>query len=584
MRLAASWPTALITVAAACGLARAEPESTTTTTATTACASYCDQMAYECPDVFLGNRATCLAACALYPPGTAVVDDLGCRIHGQADPTPIPQPAAQPSGPEALSPDLDTHFDDHPQLRDDRSVVPEGYGAVFLPSLELGPDEPIVTVEQDGHAVADGRPGRRIILRPGAYLLRFGNGAEHQQVRIDARVVEDRTTIAPVSWGSLRIDVVDPQFIPFRGAYELIRTATREVVGLGFGADELLGEQPNVWVLNPGVYKVVQSGGTYRDRTNFSTVRVLAGERVRFVLVQNPDTGDFEGAGIVPEDPGEADRAWRFTGLLGGDVVFLRSDSAAGAQDRSIQINVFFDVAARLSRGQHLWTTRLEVEESQSRTSALSRFQNLKDRLFLHTIYTYKVTRWFGPYARAGLESHILPRFYDFARPTEVEFEGHDITYPEGHRVRLDDPFAPVELIEGTGGNFQVFRSHAAELSLRVGFGALQVVPNGGLVFNEKDNQIRRLELDRREGIEATAIGSARLSRWVTLSTELDSLVPFAQDQTLILKWRNQINLRLASFASLTYRFNAVRNETTNLTDEFQLEHNVQLRFSYTLF
>ena len=71
--------------------------------------------------------------------------------------------------------------------------------------------------------------------------------------------------------------VVNETFLPFRGTYELIRMSTREDFGIGFGADEQLGEATRVWVLPPGLYKLIRAGGTYRDRTNFATVRLEAG-------------------------------------------------------------------------------------------------------------------------------------------------------------------------------------------------------------------------------------------------------------------------------------------------------------------
>lgn len=551
------------------------------------CPTYCDEMAAKCPDVFLGNRATCLATCALYPPGTADVRVLRCRIHGQADATPVPQPATGPAGDLVVRPEPLTFYDDHPQLRGDHSVVPEGYGALFLPSLGLGDQEPVITVARGDDVVAEGRPGRRVVLRPGRYTVRFGDGAEQRQVQVETEVLEGRTTVLPSTWGALRVDVVDPQFIPFRGTYELIDLDTLEVVGIGFGADELLGEEIRPWVLAPGIYKIVQAGGTYRDRQNFATVRILPGEVVQFVLVQNPDTGDFEGAGVVPGDPEAAARDWRFTGIIGGDVVFLYSDVAVAPVGWSLQLNLFFDLAVRMLIGAHSWITRLEIEESQTRPPDLSRFQNLKDRLFLHTIYTYQVVSWFGPYLRAGLETQILPRHVDFDEPTDIVDAEGTVIHDDVTRVELAGFLSPLELIQGAGGNFQVFRSRAFDLSLRLGVGARQVIPQGLQVLQDVDGGPDRLvpvTFDHVEGVEGTALGSARITRWVTLSTEVEALYPFLRDQSFVLSWRNQVNLRLTSFASLSYRFNALRNEALTLTDDLQTEHNLQLRFSYTLF
>ncbi len=551
------------------------------------CAAYCEAMQLRCPDVFLGNRGTCLATCALYPPGEADIEKLRCRVFGQEEARVEPAPAPPAATSDTVAPPDDRWYDDHPQLRKDKTLVPEGMGALFVPSLELGDREPILSVTQDGEPAAEGRMGRRILLRPGTYTLRFGDGAGHQQIRVPVRVEAGRTTVVPDLYGVLEVDVVDPQFVPFRGTYELINTETREVVGLGFGADALLGEELKVWVIPPGVYKLVQSGGTYRDRTNFSTVRVLPGRLTRYVLVMNPDTGDFEGAGLLTDDL-DPDQTWVFNGVVGGDVVFLRRDVTTGQPGWSLNLDVFLDLAERLQADPHRWVTRLEVQETQNRPAQTEQFLNLEDRLFLHTIYAYDLTGWFGPYVRVGAEVALLPRTIQFDEPREVQFTDEPgAPVREVSEVDVGTGFLPVsELIEGTGGNFRVWRSRSAELQLRVGAGARQLLPREAFVLREVDgpDRLERVEVDLVEGVESTAIGSARISRWVTLSTEFDSLYPIDQERDFIFTWRNQVNLRLASFASLTYRFNAERNPAKLGTSELQIEQDLQLRFSYTLF
>lgn len=559
------------------------------------CPTYCDAMALRCPDVFLGNRATCLATCALYPPGTADIDTLRCHLPGQTDPTPIPQPPILPRNEALITPDPTTWYDHHPQLATDTSVIPRGLGAVFLPALGLGTGAPIVTIYRGTTPIADGKPGRRIVLEPGRYTVRLGDGADNQQTAIPIHITAGRTTVVPISWGALEIEVVDPQFVPFRGAYEMIRMETREVVGLGFGADELLGEQPRVWILVPGIYKIVQPGGTYRDRSDFATVRVLPGEFSRFVLVMNPETGEFEGAGLVDE-PEDTDRTWNIDGIIGGDIALLSSNIATNATEGvQLELSAFLDLSARMHAGDHRFITRLDIEESQLRDSVTGDFRNLKDRLFLHSMYSYALVSWFGPYVRVGAESALLPRHIDLVDGERlVDTDGTLRTGPT--RITIAQSLEPTQILEGAGGNFQVWRSRAADLSIRAGVGARQQFASGlkirtspapGLPEDDPAfgaDRLRRSPDRLIEGIEMTAIGTARVTRFVTLSTEFDALQPFAQDEPFLFTWRNQISLRLASFASLTYRLNMTRNPQLLLVDDIQTEHTVQLRFSVTLF
>lgn len=535
-------------------------------------------MARACPDVFLGNRATCLATCALFP-ADVDLDDLGCRLPGQSDASPIPQIEIGPSAAEKAAASAAAERI-RGQLNDDTTVVPEGLGAIFLPALGLGIRAPVISVWSDGKLIAEGRPGRRIVVPPGEHQLRFGSAPERLQIRAPVTVVAGQTAVADVPWAAIQIDVVDPQFVPFRGTYELIDLDDREVVGLGFGADALLGERLKVWVLRPGIYKIVQPGGTYRDRTNFATVRLMPGEYLNYVLVQNPDTAEFKGAGLSTTPTGN--ETWMLRGLLGGDFTFVQSEIASTERGWSVALNLFFDVTARMSLGAHRWLSRFELEQGQTRPQGADRYRSLRDRFFLHTIYSYALVQWFGPYVRTGAESKVLPRTEEFDSPREI-FDEDGVSLGTLERVRLATSFfAPTELIQGAGGNVQIFRSRDIELDVRLGVGARQVIPRGAMVLQGA----RRVPLPAEsvEGVESSAIGSARLGRWISVSTEFDSLYAFEADRGFIFSWRNQINLRLASFASMAYRFNALRNEVLTLDSGVQTEHTLQLRFSYPLF
>ena len=541
-------------------------------------------MARACPDVFLGNRGTCLAACGLFPASTNR-ETLGCRLPGQLDATVLPQPELGPT-PAEVAAASKAAAEIEAQLRRDTTVVPEGLSAIFVPSLGLGNQRPVISVKTGRKLTAEGRPGRRILLPPGKHEVQFGSAPERLLIRTPVTVVAGQTAVVDVPWGAIQIDVVDPQFVPFRGTYELIELSNREVVGLGFGADALLGERLKVWVLRPGIYKIVQPGGTYRDRVNFATVRLLPGEVVRYVLVQDPDTAEFKGAGLANNQL-SGDDTWILRGLLGGDFIFLRSELASTDRGWSIALNLFFDVTARMTLGRHRWLSRLELEEGQTRPPNTDRFRNLRDRLFVHTIYTYALVSWFGPYVRAGAETKVLPRTEEFDTPRTVIDEDGRVIGNALERVDLATSFfSPVELIQGAGGNFQMFRSRDVELDLRLGLGARQVIPHSAhvLLSGNGPDRLVPLKADSFEGVESSAIGSARLTRWVTLSTEFDSLYAFDADRPFIFTWRNQINLRLASFASMAYRFNALRNEALTLESGVQTEHTLQLRFSYPLF
>ncbi len=503
------------------------------------------------------------------------------------------EPLEGPPAPKVFGPDSSPLWARHPQLLADDTPMPPTRGAVFLPALSGGEREPLVAAYLDGALAATGRMGQRLALPPGEYELRFGSGTVEQQVSVRARVEEGRVTAVPPTWAVLQVRVVNEQFIGFRGAYEVIRVANREEYGVGFGADEELGEGLRPWVLPPGLYKIIRSGGTYRDRTNFATVLLEPGEPTRFTLVQDPLTGEFRGAGVVEGEKEVADAGpWKLQSVVGGDLGLnrLAQEEGQAEQGWDLDLSVYFDGLARYTKGRHLFSTRLEIEESQERAAGESRFQNTTDRLYFHSIYTFRLLPWFGPYARVGLETKILPRYLDLDAPSTVDELDEDGALRRRHeaveRLELGGPFSPLKLKQGVGGNFVVLRNLWADLDLRVGLGARQYFPLGELAAQEDggDQVVQAVASYHREGPELGVVGTARLSRWITLSTELDALLPFGQQDDPILEWRSQASLRLVSFASLNYRINVLRDPVRVAGQTSYWEHLFQLRFSYTLF
>jgi ABC-type uncharacterized transport system auxiliary subunit len=510
-----------------------------------------------------------------------------------------PAEAATRPAPGMLVPDPTSTLNDMPQLLRDDTEIPLGRGAIFAPTLSDGDREPLVGVYRAGRLViGKGRLGRRIVVDPGDYEVRIGSGAGNQQLSSAVRVEAGKTTIVPPIWAGLEVAVVDETFVPFRGTYELIRMESREDFGLGFGADEQLGEETRVWVLPPGLYKIIRAGGTYRDRTDFATVRVDAGRLTRFTLVLDPDDGRFLGAG--ENDPSIADLAvtdedespWLLRAVIGGDLNFRRSDQLGEQEGWRISFRAFFDGAVRLTTGRHLWNTQLELEQGQTRLPDQDTFQSDADRLFFHTIYTYQLLSWFGPYARAGLETKLLTRYENFDTPQDVvvlDEEGMPVrTLTSVRRVKLGSTFAPLSLREGAGGNFRVLRTRFAELDLRLGFGGRQTIANDLFVFQEDlaggPGQLIPVVDSSVEGFEGTLVGLGRVTRFVTVSTELDGLVPINGDDLIVVTWRNQTTVRLASFLSLNYRFNLTRDPNLGIGTDVRTEHDVQLRFSFVLF
>jgi hypothetical protein len=296
------------------------------------------------------------------------------------------------------------------QLAADTTVVPSGMGAVFVPAMTNGADEPETLVYQAGKRAGSGMNGHRIILAPGNYDLRIGSSPLDQMMSIPVTVTAGQTTLVPVTWGGLAIEVVDKNYVPHRGSYELIRVSDRQPYTVGFGADTLLGEKIKTILVNPGLYRIVRPGNNYRTRTDFTTVVVPEGLMVYYKLVQDPDDGRLLGAGVVtPEELGivSAGSAWTRLITLGLGLPIASTSNVVGATNQtSIGADMTFDTHLIYNKDKNYSATIFEIEQGfvhidPQDTDPLP-LQKTIDRVRFDTTYTRFLNPRVGPYARFG--------------------------------------------------------------------------------------------------------------------------------------------------------------------------------------
>ena len=253
------------------------------------------------------------------------------------------------------------------QLAADQTPIPAGAGAIFVPAMSRGIDEPEVLVYQGAARVSSGMPGRRITLPPGSYTLRVGSAPLDQMMSIPVQVTAGNTTLVPVTWSALIIEVVDKNNVPHRGSYELIQVADRQPYTVGFGADTLVGEKIRTLIVAPGLYRIVRPGSNYRTRTDFSTVLVPEAAVVYYKLVLDPDTGELLGAGVVPpEELGIVNdqSAWSKQFSLGVGVPIAASSNVVGvANQTSLAADLTFDTYIIYNKNENYFSSIFELEQ-----------------------------------------------------------------------------------------------------------------------------------------------------------------------------------------------------------------------------
>ncbi|MCK6546483.1 DUF3078 domain-containing protein [Myxococcota bacterium] len=478
------------------------------------------------------------------------------------------------------------------QLDRDPTLVPYGKGAIFVPAMTNPLDEPTVAVLSGRELVAEGTTGARIVLSPGTYEVRLGSGTEQTRLKLQATVRESQTAVIPPAWAGLAVHVVDEQFSSLRGSYELIRVDDREYIGIGFGTDEQAGEPVTTWILRPGLYKIVRVGENYRARRDFTTVRLAEGQLTHFVLVLDPETLDFRGGGEIPEaEVFKAGDGNFGSVVLGGDASMNSTSNVPGQPDGvGFTVRAFADARVGLQLAGSPLLFRLQLEEGQTKSPDLP-WRKGNDRLKLDALYVYELYPWLGPYVRAGAETNLLPGYEYFASQrkdvTLTTEDGALLRTDLGvDRVELSESFGRTPLKEGAGINVRLFKSLLGESSLRAGIGARHRLTNGLFELvpgtsTATSATYRRIPEDNQVGVEATLLASARLTRWVTLNLELDSLFPFTGLADVVLDLEATLTLKLTTYVSVVYRPRYQRDPTLLARDV--LQQDVLLRFSLEL-
>lgn len=511
---------------------------------------------------------------------TAVVAVVALLVSGPAlaqDPFPWDQPP-----PDA-------------QLARDHTIIPLGKGALLVPSLTDPALEPPVILVNPDQEVQDIPTGERVIVDPGVYTVIISPSTPGQGVAITVEVLDAETTVVPVQWGALRIEVTDGKRVPIRGGYELIRADTREPIGTGFGADTLQGEPLLTWLVPPGVYRIVRIGNDYRALKDFATVYVPEAAFVRYRLVEDPDTGAFLGSGMLLPDefgtPKTQNSPWFKSLIVGADGAFAQQTANVGGVNQvTLSGNLFTDGQFSYRRDDHTFTALAQIEEGASKLSGGLPAVKTRDRLRGDLLYTWFPKEHVGPYGRVAAETQafqtnaLVTEDTDFVRLNEDGSTDSPEHVSAGGTFHLADAWRPTIVREGVGVNWRVSTNRWFTLNARAGFGLRQNEFGGSKLPDDRPStprfEYRQIDSYQSYGVESTITATVKLPGWATWSTDLDLFVDVITGDPAI-EWRNTFSLRLTRNISVNWLPNV--DYYPQILDRPQIDQSVLLRASFSL-
>jgi len=373
------------------------------------------------------------------------------------------------------------------QMNQDETFIGMGQGAIFVPRFtesRLEPEYKAIRIDSLSKENREwlGKPGLRLVVPYGAYMVIMGSGNEDNRFGYEVIVEEGKTTLVPPNWGGLVINTIneDGEFISEN--YEIFEVYSGKSYGRGFGLTQERLNDVKTWILPPRIYRISRSGENASSILNYITVQVNPGELSSVELVFEESTGRLVAGGVhkMRINTGK-DSYWTYGFRLGGSASYTTLLTAS--EQKSSAWNALGDLRLRAlyNRTKIFWLTELYTRENMqwlNEEKQESQWSVAQDLLQLQSSVVYRFFDWIGPYTRVNAKTHIFPEYY---------FIGDSLSKFEGEKIRTSASFDPLRIGEGVGLNLQSIVSNSMDISAQTGFAARQTIRRKILVPDNKE-------------------------------------------------------------------------------------------------
>lgn len=464
------------------------------------------------------------------------------------------------------------------QLQRDPTSIPKGKGMLFVPAMTTGDNEPNYQIRQNNSLVKEPHTGEGVVLSPGMYDLMIGSGTTDQMTREEVEIVEGFTTLVRPWWAGLVVDVIDETRTSINESYELFRDEGQENFGQGFGVEEERGEAVDTWLLKPGNYTVLKVGENISTTRKFS-VRLLSGELIQRNLVVD-NNSDFIGLynPSVSQRVQQALSNWTSSWELSMSPQFNTTQNTTGEDRASLNFSGQIRNRSRYNSEKHFADIRFIIEEGFTKEEG-DALRKSVDKFEIRTTYIFRLSRVLGPYLRGVMQTKLFPHDQLFDEPQTLTLldANNNVTERRSDVTEfgLEPSFFPLDLRQGFGINSQVYRSFPLNIDLRIGLGARQNIVSYSFELLDAQS-VREIENASSTGLEALIIMDARWSRYFSMDSEFDILMPSPKTGSWEFAFENRVRTFLTPFINMDIVFDFAKQKPLN---RLQSSQQVLLRF-----
>jgi hypothetical protein len=474
------------------------------------------------------------------------------------------------------------------QLARERTLIPMGKGAIFVPSYTEPRREPEVTVYTlGGRLVKNGSTGQRILVDSGLYTVRLGSGTTAQQISADVRVEEGHTTVVPPEWSGLLAETLTPDGSYLESQYEVIRVDKGTNYGKGRGLPEERLQDIRAWLLPPGLYRISKPGEGFNSLRNYITVQLNPGELTQIELIFDKASGDLIAGGVKALNARvKVGSNWTLGIRAGGNVNLSRVTDETAARKEAALVSDDLRMRLQYDDALYLGTTELFLQDNFSKERH-RRLSVTSDIAELRTTWIRRLLPWLGPYVRTILSTHLFDNkpTADSVQMVVGSRDSSGVQVPviskiEGGSLVIQPSFDPLNLQEGAGVNTELVSKYYLEANSQLGIAAIQNLVDYSYVTNSS-NQYLRTFSSYEIGVEGNLYGTLRLGSDMTLDLRLELFAPNSNLYRLRLQdLTADFRFFLSRNIEIGYLYQ-VKEVTVPSKERFPSSHNLSLRLSF---
>ncbi len=277
---------------------------------------------------------------------------------------------------------------------------------------------------------------------------------------------------------------------------------------------------------------------------------------------------------------------WKLSGTVNANGSFTQYDNWQAGGSDTVAAGVLFNLAADYRKEKVEWRNAFKLEYGMAKVEGEDARKSA-DVVDLTSVLTRDLTNIVSLYGRLAVSTSMAKTYQYYDDPVDAVFDdGRDAEYGT-EKVRTADGFEPINLDQGAGLSFRVFRNEedTRHLLLRTGAGARQLVASDYYVEDDDEDtdtvEFSYVDDYAEIGAEAGLDFKWAFSESTMLTSVADAFYGFDEEFWKI-GWDTSLNFKITKHFGAGITASMVYDEL--VIDDPQWKTSTMLTLSYQVF